>query len=421
MAKTFEPVQLAKDLFFVGAFHAGLRVFDTMMPTPNGTSYNSYILKGEKANVLVETVNELLYEDLLTKIDKVMKPGEKIDYIIHNHTEPDHGGSSYLLVKDRYPDAKIIATEVGVKILKDIGKENFAKTEFLVSTEVKKLDLGNYTLHFHAAPMLHWPDSMFTYCPELKSIFTCDAFGTHYCYEPLWLSKMEETSKTWTEYVNSYEFYYQCVMSPFEKAVLHGVEVMRKCKKEGGLEKIYTGHGPIVDKHVDQQVDLYEKWANNAVEERKKKFKDGVTIVLVSAYNYTEQMAHEIAKGIESAGLPVKIYDAVTVPQEEILKAINTYRGILLGTPTIGLDALPQIWEIAIKLSPTVNKYMVGGCFGSFGWEGEGIHNINERMKMVKMPLPLEPMTVKFRPSQQELEKCVAWGKKFAEHVKEGK
>jgi len=416
-----EPVKLADNLFYVGAFHEGLRIFDTMMPTPHGTSYNSYILKGQKANVLIETVNELLYEDLLAKIDKVMKPGEKIDYIIHNHTEPDHGGSSYLLVKDRYPDAKIIATSVGIKILKDIGKENFAKTEFLVSTDLKKLDIGGYTLEFYAAPMLHWPDSMFTYCPEKKAMFTCDAFGTHFCYEKLWSSSIPETSQVWTDYVNSYKFYYECVMSPFEKAVLHGVDVVRQCQKANGVTHLFTGHGPIIDKHLDEFVNNYEAWAKNAVEERKKRFQDGVTIVHVSAYEYTENMAKEIAKGIEAAGLPVKIIDAVTTKQADILAVMNTYRGILFGTPTIGLDALPQIWELSIKLTPTMNKDMVGGVFGSFGWEGEGIHNIFERLKMVKMHLPMEPMTVKFRPSKEEMEKCFEFGKKFAQHVKEGK
>lgn len=351
---------------------------------------------------------------MLQRIEDVIGKDGKIDYIVHNHTEPDHTGSSHRLIMEKFPEAKVIGSQNAVAYLKDINKELSPKITYLVAgKDIQNLDIGGYTLQFHQAPFLHWPDSMFTYIPEMKAAFTCDFFGSHYCFPELMDTKIPK----WDEFMEAYKYYYDAIFGPFPKYVLDGCKIIRKFQKTG-LEFIGNSHGPVLTDKMEELVKLYEKWGEAGKLEPAKRWKDGVTIVYVSAYGYTEEIAKAMKEGIEKQGLPVKMFDAVYAKPEEISPAMSTYRGLLFGSPTLVNDALPQIWQAVNTLNPMINMGQVAGVFGSYGWSGEATQNLDQRLKQLKLKQPLDPFTVKFRPSKAELENAKAWAEKFARAVK---
>lgn len=175
--------------------------------TPFGTSYNAFLLCGTQKSVLIETVKATkpeFWNQFITRFDEVKKIRKdfKIDYVIHNHTEPDHSGSSFRFIHERYPDATIIATPTAIKNLEKIANNNSFKR--IEANNDLKIDLGGYTLRFIIAPFLHWPDSMFTYCPELQALFTCDVFGAHYCTPKVFNNQLT-TKQENDDYASAYK------------------------------------------------------------------------------------------------------------------------------------------------------------------------------------------------------------------------
>lgn len=411
-----KSIKLKEDLYYCGVYDEKLRIFDIVMMTPFGSTYNAYIVKGKKHTVLIETVKEKFYDEMVQRIEDAIGKDGKIDYIIHNHTEPDHTGSSHRLIMEKFPEAKVIGSQNAVAYLKDINKELSPKITYLVAgKDIQNLDIGGYTLQFTQAPFLHWPDSMFTYIPEMKAAFTCDFFGSHYCFPELLDSKIDK----WGDFMEAYKYYYDAIFGPFPKYVLDGCKIIRKYQKTTGLEFIGNSHGPMLtDAKMEELVSLYEKWGEAGKLAPEKRWKDGVTIVYVSAYGYTEEIAKAMKEGIEAQGIPVKMFDAVYAKEEEIAPAMSTYRGLLFGSPTLINDALPQIWQAVNKLNPMINMGQMAGTFGSYGWSGEACQNLDQRLKQLKLKQPLDPFTVKFRPSKAELENAKVWAGKFARAVK---
>ncbi|MCX7971181.1 MAG: FAD-dependent oxidoreductase [Negativicutes bacterium] len=407
---------LAPDLYWLGALDPDLRVFDIIMQTEFGTTYNSYLLLGSEKIAVVETVKHRFFDGYRETLAAILQRHGKnftdIDYIVVNHTEPDHAGSVEMLI-DLCPRAQVVGSAIAIDYLRDItNNHNFSA---LPVRQGDKLSLGNRTLEFIDAPFLHWPDSIFTWCPELSVLFTCDSYGSHYSFDGILLSKLPPDRRA--DYQSALLYYYTCIFGPFKKYVLSGIAQIENLP----FTMICPGHGPVLDENPRQIVETYRRWSTIAPPDKAGK---KVVIVYCAAYGYTGQLAAAIADAIRAAGgFDVITYEvnAANYAQlkDEILAEIQWADGILFGTPTINGDALPPIWDLTLSLSPVVHAGKTASAFGAVGWSGEGVPNIISRLDQLRMGV-LDGFTVKFRPDAAKLAQAAEFGRKFAQAVATG-
>lgn len=397
-----KSVEVKKDIFWVGALDPGLKVFDVIMHTPNGTSYNSYVVRGSEKTAVFETVKEEFFEQYIERLNSLNINISDIDYIVIDHTEPDHTGSVSKLL-DLAPNAKIVGSNCAIQYLKQIVNKPF---ESIAVKDGDSISLGNKTLKFISAPFLHWPDSIFTYIPEDSILITCDSFGSHYSEENVFNDLVENKE----DYMMAIKHYYDCIFAPFKPHILKAIDKI----KDLSIDIICPGHGPILREDPWKIVNTYKEWSTPApVSEIPN-----ITIAYVSAYGYTKQLAEEIAKGISSKGkFEIKVFDATSSSQEEILESIAESDGILFGSPTINSDLLEPIRNLMTKLNPLVHGKKVAGAFGSYGWSGEAVPNIETRLKELRMDILTPGLKIKFKPSSEDLASAFNFGELFAEKV----
>ncbi|CEP48465.1 FAD-dependent oxidoreductase [Paraclostridium sordellii] len=394
-----KSLELKKDLYWVGSLDPSLRVFDIIMYTPYGTTYNSYVLKANEKTILFETVKAKHFDSYLARLESLNIDLEKIDYIVVSHTEPDHAGSVERILK-LSPKAKVIASQNAINYLKEIVNCDF---NYIKVEDNDELKIGNKTLKFYSVPLLHWPDTIYTYIKEDEVLVTCDSFGSHYSCEGIINTKIENKD----HYMEALRYYYECIMGPFKPYVLKAIDKIRALK----LDIICPGHGPVLVENPREIVDIYEKWSKEEIVIPRK----DITICYVSAYGYTEELAKNIKKGIEEhSNYNVKMYDVINHDMSEILNSITYSQGVLFGTPTINGDALKPIWDILVNLNPIVHGTKLATAFGSYGWSGEGIPNVMDRLRQLRMKT-IEPLVVNFKPSEKDLYEAQLLGKKFVE------
>lgn len=401
MSNTFK---ITEDLFWVGALDPNLKIFDIIMETKFGTSYNSYLLRGSEGIALFETVKEKFFDEHLEKIRSVINL-EDINYVVVNHTEPDHAGSVEKIL-EYAPNATVVGSNLAIKYLTEIINKPFKNK---VVKDGETLSLGNKTLKFISAPQLHWPDTMYTYVIQDETLITCDSFGAHYCDERVLKSAIEDSKED--DYIEAYNYYFRMIMGPFKPFVLKALDKI----KDLDLKFICPGHGLVLDNNnIEKYMNLYKEWCQSV-----KRKKQSIVIPYVSAYGYTEEIAQEIKKGIESSNFDVDIlmYNLVTADMNEVLSEINQCSGLLLGSPTLLSDTLPQIWTILTSLNPVIHKGLSASCFGSYGWSGEALKNINERYKQLKLNVVSEPLGIIFKPSENNLKDAYNFGLDFAKKV----
>jgi len=394
-----KAIEVKKNVFWVGALDPTLRIFDVIVPTKFGTSYNSYILKGADKIALIDVVKEAFFDEFMEKLSPVTSP-QQIDYVIINHAEPDHAGGLVKLY-DLNPNIEVIGSAQAIRFVLRVTNRPL-KTRVVKDGDL--LNLGGKTLKFIMAPFLHWPDTMFTYCPEDKILYTCDAFGCHYCPEQLFSDELKDSAN----YREAYKYYFDSIMSPFKSFVLQALAKIEWLP----IELICTGHGPIVRSEIAEHFKLYREWAT--VEKPEKPY---VVIAHCSAYGYTRMLAEEIAKGITDSEVKVFSFDFSEHTIDEIVEKIGLASGILIGSPTFLSDALPPIWDLLSRLNPIIHKGKIAGAFGAFGWSGEAVPNIEQRFSQLRFKIPVEGLKVNFCPNEDELKKAYEFGKKFAAEI----
>ncbi len=396
-----KSLKIKEGITWIGALDPDLKVFDIIMETKYGSSYNSYIVKGEEKIVLFETVKLKFYDEYIKKVSDIVDI-EKIDYIVVEHTEPDHVGSIEKLL-DIVQSITIVGTNAAIKYLKEIVNKDFNS---LVVKDKDTIDLGGKTLEFITAPFLHWPDTMYTYIKEDKVLITCDSFGAHYCFDEILLSKV--TNKD--EYMESLEFYFDVIMGPFKKFVLSAINKIKDLE----IDMILPGHGPVLDENPLEIVDLYKKWAT------EENIFDKKTIIIsyVSAYGFTKLIAESLKKGIElEKDVDVLLYDMEVEDTQEIINKLKFADGMLFGSPTLNSDALEPIWDILMNMSPLVHGRKLVAGFGSYGWSGEAVPNMEARFKMLRLRKFEDGIKINFKPSKDEMAKIEDYGRRFAQAV----
>jgi len=389
---------ITENVKWIGVIDKDIVTFDIVMETKYGTTYNSYLINADKKAV-VETVKEKFFPVYLEKIKQVTNPSE-IEYIIVNHTEPDHSGSVKHLLTVA-PNATVVGSRLAITYLEDIIGAGFKN---LVVKDGDTLDLGNMTLNFISAPNLHWPDTMYSYLVEDKVLFTCDSFGTHYANEQMYDYLIDQT-----EHEESFKYYFDVILKPYSKFMLKAIEKIRTID----VKTICNGHGPILSKYLDKYVNLSEQYAKEALSTLKE---NKVLITYVSAYQFTKQMAYLIADGIKSLGdFDVEVFDIEKANLGDIDEKLSVANAILVGSPTINQNTLLPIYRLFALINPIRDKGKIAATFGSYGWSGEAEKIIKSNLSNLKLNVLEETMFIKFAPKESDREKFVEFGKKFVE------
>lgn len=390
-------VKIAENIYWVGVVDWTVRAFHGhTYNTSKGTTYNSYLILDEKV-VLIDTVYGPFSKELIENIKQVIDPS-KIDYIIANHVETDHSGAMPEIMK-LCPKAKVYGT---AKCKEGLYKHYYGDWDFQPVKTGDKLNIGKRTLTFVEAPMLHWPDSMFTYSIEDQILFPNDAFGQHYASSERFEDEvdnaflMDEAAK-----------YYANILWPLSPLVERKINDVVKMNIP--IKMIAPSHGVIWRTDPMKIVKAYLKWAKNEGEKK-------VVIVYETMWGATEKMANKIADGIIDSGVSVKIYDINKADRTEVIKEMMNAKGYLIGSGTHDSSMLPTIAGFLELLRGLKPKKRVASVFGSYGWAGGAVKDIEEILK--KTEIEVTPsISFQYVPSGEELKKCYEFGKEFAKKI----
>lgn len=392
-------LEIKKDIYWVGVVDWNVRTFHGHTYNTNrGTTYNSYLILDDKVT-LVDAVLASFSDELINKIKEIV-PLEKIDYIIVNHIETDHSGALPKLMK-LCPKAKLFGT---AKCKEGLFKHYHEEWPFQIVKTGDKLSLGKREFTFIEAPMIHWPDSMFTYCQADKLLLPNDAFGQHYA-----TSERFDDETDHCALVDEAAKYYGNILWPLSGVIAKKLEELFKMNL--AIDMIAPSHGIIWRKDPQEIINLYLSWSKN---ETKKK----AVVVYETMWGSTEKMASAITQGLIDSGLEVKLFDITVSDRTEVIKAMLDAKAFVIGSSTHDNDMLTTIsgfLEFLKGLSPKNRQAFV---FGSFGWAGGAVKHIEEILASTGINI-LEPgISIKYVPDDNELKKCYDLGKEFAGKVK---
>jgi NADH oxidase (H2O-forming) len=396
-------INITPDVKWIGILDYDIRTFDIVMTTEFGTTYNSYFINADKKAV-IEVAKEKFSEIYLKKLQSVTHPAE-IQYIILDHTEPDHSGSLSLLLEIA-PSATVVGSGNAIRYLEDMVNKPFRS---MVVKDGDILDLGNRTLRFISAPNLHWPDSIYTYLEEEKVLFTCDSFGAHFCDHRMF-------SELTPEYIKAFKYYFDMILKPYSRFMVKAIEKIRPLE----IDVICTGHGPVHRENLREVIELSEKYSNEYLDLIGDKPVKKVLITYVSAYGYTKQAAEYISDGIrESGNFDIEIVDIENMPAGELDSKLTSADAILAGSPTINQNTLLPVYKLFALINPLRDKGKLAGAFGSYGWSGEASRIILENFRNLKLKTFDEAATFKFSPGASKKDAMNDFGKRFAQKILE--
>lgn len=377
-----QAVELKKGVYWVGAIDWSLRNFHGYF-TGRGSSYNAYLIIDEKVT-LIDTAKEIFKNELIERISSVIDPS-KIDYIICNHLEQDHSGSIPEIMKYA-PHAKIFTCIPNG--LNNIGKF-YGDLNYHGVKAGDTLNIGKRNLQFLPVPMLHWPDSMFTYCPEEKILFSNDGFGQH----------LASTSR-FDDQVDFSILMYEAKKYYANILMLYGrqAQTALSALPNFDIDMIATGHGIIWRKHIEEIVKSYQKWSTDAL-------KDEAIIVYDSMWHSTEKMAKVIADAFVTKGIPAQIFDLKVNHISDVITEMLTKKYLAVGSPTINNTMMPTVAGFLCYLrglSPK-DKARQAFAFGSYGWGGQSIGQVEDELKKDGFTIWLDKIRIKNVPTKEEL------------------
>lgn len=388
-------VEIKPNIYWVGGIDWDIRNFHGYL-TQRGTTYNAYLIIDKKIT-LVDTVKHYLFDELISRIKEIIDPS-KIDYIISNHVEMDHTGSIPKLLQI-CPKAKIITSIRGEKGLKRHYKKDW---DFQVVKSGDTLNIGKRTLHFIHIPMVHWPDSMVTYIPRDKLLLPNDAFGQHIASserfddEFEWGILQEEAAK-----------YYANIVMPYGDQVKKALMALG----ELDIDMIGPSHGIIWRSYISQILEEYKKWASF-------KSDDKALIVYDSMWGSTEKMAVVLQEGLEESGIHVTMRNLMTNHISDIITDVLSSKMILLGSPTINNTMLPTMGKFLTYLKGLKPKNRIGFVFGSYGWGGQAVGEIEKIVKDLSWDIPVDSVNLNFVPDEKELVDVKKTGEKLGKYLK---
>ena len=372
--------QVRPDIFEVGAIDWDRRLFDEIIPLPDGTSYNAYAIKGSEKTALIDTADPAKTDTLIRNLAEAGI--KKIDYLISNHAEQDHSGS-IPAVLELFPEAKVVTNEKCKNMLIDLLETDAQK--FIVIEDGQELLLGNKTLRFIFTPWVHWPETMSTYLVEDKILFSCDFFGSHIAASELFVkdkAKVYESAKR----------YYAEIMMPFRGPIVKNIEKI----KDLDIEIIAPSHGQLYDepKFI---IDAYKQWISDDVENK-------VIIAYISMHGSTRKMVEHLVDALITRGINVQQFDLVTADIGKLAIELVDAAGVVLASPTFLTGAHPAAAYAAFLVNALRPKTKYLTIIGSFSWGGRMVDQIKGLLANNKAEI-LEPLIVKGEPKEEVYKK----------------
>jgi anaerobic nitric oxide reductase flavorubredoxin len=397
-----QAVPVSDGIHWVGAIDWNLRDFHGF-ETPNGTTYNAYLVQGADKIALVDTVKLSFVPELLERIVEVV-PLDKIDYIVVNHVEPDHNGG-LVAVMEAMPQAKVVASAGGVRGIAGYHGSDIADQVSAVGVD-DVIDLGGKTLQFLPMPMVHWPDSMFTFCAESGTLMPNDAFGQHLATSERFADEIDLKLA-----IEELGIYYANILTPVATAV--GKSIGKVIEKGWICDVIAPSHGIIWRR--DQIPTVFDSYDRFIAEETE----DKIVIAYSTMWGSTDVLAREIADGASAEGVDVVLFDLAISPHAHITHQLMNARALLLGSPTLHHGMLYRVAGILQYLQGIKPKNKIAGAFGSFGWSSGATKQMTGRLEEIGFEMPLPDFTCKYKPTAEDIDAARAWGAQFAKLVKE--
>lgn len=369
--------EIKKDIYWVGAIDWDRRLFDELIPLPDGTSYNAYLIKGQEKTALIDTVDPTKEDVLLDNLDDLGI--EQLDYLVVNHAEQDHSGAIPIILGE-YPEAKVVTNEKCKKILIEhlLVKED----RFITIKDNDTLSLGGKTLQFIFAPWVHWPETMLTYLTEDKILFSCDLFGAHFADSNLWVnneSKVYFAAKR----------YYAEIMMPFRNNIKKYLEKLTELE----IKIIAPSHGQVYP-HSEFILSAYKEWTSDKV-------KNEVIIPYISMHGSVEEMVHILTEDLIKNGITVKPFNLTKTDIGELAVALVDAATIVVASPTVLTGAHPQV-VLAVYLANALRpKLRYASVIGSYGWGGKMLEDISAMIGNLKVEI-LSPVIIKGYPKEED-------------------
>ena len=369
--------QLKPNVYAVGAIDWDARLFDRLIPLPDGTSYNSYLIRASQKTALLDTVDPAKTDVLLGHL--VTVGVDKIDYIIAHHAEQDHSGSlsDVLLI---YPDAKVVTNPKCKQMLIDLlGIED---DKFITVDDGQELSLGDKTLRFIYTPWVHWPETMSTYVPEDQILFSCDFFGSHLATNSLFVDNDAAAYE-------SAKRYYAEIMMPFRKQINSNLAKISNLD----IEMIAPSHGPVYNK-PELVVDAYKDWASDAV-------RNEVVVAYVSMHGSTAKMVSHFVEALTERDIKVKQFELTTVDIGKLAMALVDAATVVIGSPTVLAGPHPCAAYAAFLANTLRPKTRFASIISSYGWAGKTVEQLTALMSNLKVQF-LEPVIAKGEPKETD-------------------
>ncbi len=389
-------IELAKGVYWVGAVDWDIREFHSYT-LHHGTTYNAYLIVDSKIT-LIDTVKSPFYQEMLSRIKEITDPS-KIDYIIANHGEIDHSGALPLIIKEAPKATVVTSKRFGELSLAKIFHHNW---KILPVDETSEISLGERRLKFLPLPMLHWPDSMATYLVEDAILFPNDAFGQHFASAKRFDDEvdlnlvMSEASK-----------YYATILMPLGKLILQAIDKLKGLK----IKMIAPSHGIIWRSNPQKIIDAYTSWAKGEVEKK-------VLVIYDTMLGSTEKMARAIIDGIINEGVEAELYNLTVSDRSDIIAQVLTAKALVVGSSTLNNDILPNMAAFLTNLKGLKPSGKIGAVFGSYGWGGGAVKNMESTLKEIGVELVEPSLSVQFVPDEEALKLCHQLGKAIAKRVK---
>ncbi len=368
--------KIKEDLFLLNATDWNRRLFDSLIPLPDGTSYNAYLIRGSEKTVLIDTVDKSMVNILSGHLDNV----DKLDFIVSLHAEQDHSGSIPQIL-DKYPDAKVIASPKGKDLLKN---HLFVPEEIIITVEDgEELSLGNKTLKFVHYPWVHWPETMLAYLKEDKVLFSCDFFGSHLAGTDMYAVDeclVYEAAKR----------YFSEIMMPFRNIIQKNFS-----KLDGyDIDIIAPSHGPLYDK-PEFIINAYKDWISDST-------KNIVVIPYISMHGSVERMVDHLIHALEEKGIKAYKFDLSVTDIGKLAISLVDAKTIVIGTPTVIGEPHPVVSYAVILANLIRAKAKYASVLASYAWGGKAVEKIAEMIPNIKAEI-LEPVLVKGYPKEEDL------------------
>lgn len=397
----YKPVNLAKDVFYVGVNDRRTHLFENMWPLERGVAYNSYLITDEKV-ALIDGVEIGQVERFLKKIRAVLG-ARPIDYLVINHMEPDHAGAIQIL-RELYPEMKLVGNKKTIPMID--GYFGFSDNCIEVD-EGSKLELGNHTLQFFMIPMVHWPETMVTYLLEEQILFSADAFGSFGTLD----GGIFDDEMDFDYFKDEMRRYYSNIVGKYGSPVRKALEKLATLD----IKIIAATHGPVLRTHIAEVLDMYNRWSNYMGEE-------GVVIAYASMYGHTEEMAEVIAREIAEQGVrSIRMYDVSKTHPSYIISDIFKYNSLILGSPTYSNGLHPNLESLVNKLETIGIPQRNFGFFGNFTWAGAAVKRLQGFAETSGWKVVGVPVEEKHALKSSKYEACRELGRAMASVVKNGK